>query len=71
MRKKFNPGFAPAHLMTLLPKIVQETVIFLGHLDKLAKSGEEFEFNDIVTKLTFDIIGMHACLYALYPSLTL
>jgi cytochrome P450 len=57
LRKRFNPGFAPQHLITLLPQIVDKTKIFLSRLDKFAQSGEIFELDQLATGLTFDIIG--------------
>ncbi|OLN86610.1 putative sterigmatocystin biosynthesis P450 monooxygenase stcS-like protein 3 [Colletotrichum chlorophyti] len=57
MRKHFNPGFAPQHLMSLMPVILEKTEIFIDKLDKLASTGEEFELEPLCTNLTFDIIG--------------
>jgi cytochrome P450 len=57
VRKRFNQGFAPAHLMTLLPGILEKTVPFLNHLDEHARIGEPFRLSDLTTNLTFDIIG--------------
>ena len=57
MRKRFNPGFAPQHLMTLLPCILDKTSIFLERLDGLASSGTEYPLNKLTINLTFDIIG--------------
>ncbi|KAK0716123.1 cytochrome P450 [Lasiosphaeris hirsuta] len=57
LRKVFNPGFAPSHLITLLPAILDKTDIFLEHLDLYAKTGEEFLLNKLLINLTFDIIG--------------
>ncbi|KAJ4286863.1 hypothetical protein N0V88_007875 [Collariella sp. IMI 366227] len=57
LRKRFNPGFAPQHLMTLLPCIVDKTMVFIKELDRYASSGEEFALNKLTINLTFDIIG--------------
>ncbi|KAK4031724.1 putative sterigmatocystin biosynthesis P450 monooxygenase stcS [Parachaetomium inaequale] len=57
LRKRFNPGFAPQHLMTLLPCILDKTSIFLEQLDRYASSGKEFPLNKLTINLTFDIIG--------------
>ncbi|KAK3938018.1 putative sterigmatocystin biosynthesis P450 monooxygenase stcS [Diplogelasinospora grovesii] len=57
LRKRFNPGFAPQHLMTLLPCILDKTWLFLRHLDGYARTGEEFPLDKLATNLTFDIIG--------------
>ncbi|KAF2134227.1 cytochrome P450 [Dothidotthia symphoricarpi CBS 119687] len=57
LRKRFNPGFAPQHLLSLLPVIVEKTEIFLHKLDALAESGVETEMEPLCTDVTFDIIG--------------
>jgi cytochrome P450 len=57
MRKRFNPGFNPTHLMTLLPCILDSTMVFLKHLDDYAASGEDFRSETLLVNLTFDIIG--------------
>ncbi|KAF2396646.1 cytochrome P450 [Trichodelitschia bisporula] len=57
LRKRFNPGFAPSHLITLLPQILSKTEMFTNRLTKLAESGEEFELEKLCTSLTFDIIA--------------
>ncbi|KAF1346945.1 cytochrome P450 [Delphinella strobiligena] len=57
LRRRYNAGFAPSHLMTLLPRIVEKTTSFLHNLDTLAKSEEEFSMEPLCTNLTFDIIG--------------
>lgn len=57
IRKRFNPGFAPTHLVTLLPAILSQTERFTHRLDALAKSGEGFQLGELCTSLTFDIIG--------------
>ncbi|ETS73855.1 hypothetical protein PFICI_14801 [Pestalotiopsis fici W106-1] len=57
LRKRYNPAFAPQHLMTLLPCIVDRIPKFIQHLDTLVKTGNEFAMVSLVTNLTFDIIG--------------
>ncbi|KAH7057258.1 cytochrome P450 monooxygenase [Macrophomina phaseolina] len=57
LRRTFNPGFAPTHLATLLPRIVEKTSIFVKNLDKLARSGKPSALHDLCVNLTFDIIG--------------
>ncbi|KAJ0163511.1 putative sterigmatocystin biosynthesismonooxygenase [Colletotrichum tanaceti] len=56
-RRRLNPGFAPQHLMTLLPTILDKTAVFLRRLDGLCETGEEFRLDEICGALTFDIIG--------------
>lgn len=57
LRKRFNPGFAPQHLLSLLPAIVDKVSTFVGRLDDLAKTGAEFSLQRMATDLTFDVIG--------------
>ncbi|KAK4160554.1 putative sterigmatocystin biosynthesis P450 monooxygenase stcS [Cladorrhinum sp. PSN259] len=57
IRKRFNPGFAPQHLMTLLPCILDKTAIFVERLDDWAKTDQEFPLTKAFIELTFDIIG--------------
>ncbi|KID95371.1 Cytochrome P450, partial [Metarhizium majus ARSEF 297] len=58
VRKRFNPGFAPQHLMTLLPVILEKAQTYLEILDHFAKTGESFSLDQHTTNLTFDIIGI-------------
>lgn len=57
LRKRFNPGFAPKHLVTLLPAIMDKAGQFLRNLDRYASSGEVFRLDELCSNLTFDIIG--------------
>ncbi|RAL11559.1 cytochrome P450 [Aspergillus homomorphus CBS 101889] len=57
LRKRYNPGFAPQHLLTLLPCIIDKARIFVQCLDEYARTGEEFSLEDRCTSLTLDIIG--------------
>lgn len=56
-RRRLSPGFAPQHLLTTLPIILEKTKYFLGHLDRYANAGSEFSLDQLLTALTFDIIG--------------
>ncbi|KAL3485872.1 cytochrome P450 monooxygenase [Aspergillus germanicus] len=56
-RKMFNTAFAPNHLMTFIPAIMEKIDTFLGVLDGHARSGDEFELGERCTLLTFDVIG--------------
>lgn len=56
-RKRLSPGFAPQHLLTTLPIILDKIQYFLAHLDGHAKAGTEFSLDQLLTALTFDIIG--------------
>ncbi|KAJ4301155.1 hypothetical protein N0V90_003245 [Kalmusia sp. IMI 367209] len=57
LRKRFNLGFAPQHLNTLLPGIVNKSTIFMEKLDSFVETGVDFEFEPLCTNVTFDIIG--------------
>lgn len=61
-RRRLNPGFAPQHLLTTLPTILDKARFFLGHLDRHAAASaagdaEAFSLDELCTNLTFDIIG--------------
>ncbi|KAL4874382.1 cytochrome P450 [Aspergillus karnatakaensis] len=56
-RKMFNVAFAPSHLATFIPPILEKILTFIRVLDGHAKSGEEFELGERCTLLTFDVIG--------------
>lgn len=56
-RSAFNPGFAAAHLMTLVPLIVDECCVFRDILTDKARRGELFRMEQATTRLTVDIIG--------------
>ena len=55
-RRRFNKGFSPAHLNTLIPMIVEKTKIFLGRLKGYAKAGDAFFLKDPASDLTTDVI---------------
>ncbi|KAL1634552.1 hypothetical protein SLS56_002245 [Neofusicoccum ribis] len=57
LRRTYNPGFAPTHLVTLLPRIVEKTNIFVSRLDELVRSGKPSALDELCVNLTFDIIG--------------
>ncbi|RJE25349.1 Cytochrome p450 [Aspergillus sclerotialis] len=57
LRRRFNPGFAPQHLLTLLPCILDRSWHFFEILDRYAASGEVFSLDELCINLTFDIIG--------------
>ena len=39
LRKMFNPAFSQAHLETLVPEIVEETLVFANKLREAAENG--------------------------------
>ena len=56
-RSMFNPGFSAAHLMTLVPYIVDSSLIFCDVMHEKAKSNQLFALENAGTHLTIDIIG--------------
>ncbi|KPI41389.1 putative sterigmatocystin biosynthesis monooxygenase stcS [Cyphellophora attinorum] len=57
LRGIFNPGFSAAHLMTLVPYMVDSSMTFLDILSQKAQSNELFQLEEYATRLTIDIIG--------------
>lgn len=56
-RRIFNPGFAVAHLMELVPAIVEDTEAFMQAIGRFADSGAVFRLEDAATRFTVDVIG--------------
>jgi len=51
------PGFQPQYLLSLVGGILDKTEIFVEHLERMAKTGEDFNVDELTTNLTFDVIG--------------
>jgi cytochrome P450 len=51
LRKMFNPAFAPSHLETMIPYIVEESNVFVEKLNQVAQSGETVRMNELTTVL--------------------
>jgi sterigmatocystin biosynthesis cytochrome P450 monooxygenase len=49
LRKMFNPAFSQSHLETLVPGIVEETLVFVDVLNDAAKSGDVLLMLDALT----------------------
>jgi cytochrome P450 len=56
-RSWFAPAFSLTHLLTLVPGMIEETLVFKEKLTQLAVSQKEFSMNDELTRLTIDVIG--------------
>ena len=56
-RSWFSPAFSMAHLLTLIPGIVEDTLVFKEKLTKHAVSGEILNTNDAAMRLTIDVIA--------------
>ena len=57
MRAMFNLGFSTSHLTTLIPSIVDDVLIFWDVLDKFARTGTVTPIEDLLARLTIDIMG--------------
>ncbi|KAL2819493.1 cytochrome P450 [Aspergillus granulosus] len=57
LRKTFNPWFSLQNLMTFLPAILDKTMIFVAHLDRLSETGEEAALMGLTMNLMHDITG--------------
>lgn len=60
LRRRFNKGFAPSHLHSLAPLILDRTQIFIARLKGLAQTGEDFLLSNLSMDLTTDIITVVA-----------
>ena len=56
LRRRFNKGFAPAHLHSLSTLIISKTQIFINRLQDTARTGKVFELKEFAQDLTTDII---------------
>ncbi|KAK6063318.1 P450 monooxygenase AflN 4 [Seiridium cupressi] len=57
VRSIFNPGFSLTNIMTLTDVIVDASLTFCDVIRSKADSGELFELEDYLTRLTIEIIG--------------
>ncbi|KAL9128895.1 MAG: hypothetical protein Q9217_002517 [Psora testacea] len=56
-RAIFNPGFSATHILTLIPKMVEEVNIFKDIVEKHARQNDMFYLEEATLNLTIDIIG--------------
>jgi len=56
-RALFGPAFAMSNLLSLIPGMIEETLIFIDLLTKKAVSGETFSMYQQVAGVTLDAIG--------------
>ncbi|MCJ1264273.1 hypothetical protein MMC22_004144 [Lobaria immixta] len=56
-RSIFNPSFASGHVIDLVPRIIEDTLIFCDTLSTHAEKSDVFSLEDVTTKLTIDVIG--------------
>jgi cytochrome P450 len=56
-RNVFQPGFNSGHLMTKVPEMIEDILIFCENLRAHAASGEVFQMDPLTVNLNLDIIG--------------
>jgi cytochrome P450 len=56
-RSIFNPGFSAKNLLSFVPEMVEEILIFRDWLKSVAKSGKVMKLEDQAKKVTVDIIS--------------
>ncbi|KAI1650323.1 cytochrome P450 [Daldinia loculata] len=56
-RGLFNPGFSTKNLLSLVPDMIEEVLIFRERLRKVAATGEVIKLEDYTTNITVDIVG--------------
>ncbi|OAP61300.1 hypothetical protein AYL99_03501 [Fonsecaea erecta] len=57
LRSIFNPGFSASHLITLVPYVVDSSLVFLDLLRDKAKANELVELDPLSIGFAIDIIG--------------
>lgn len=57
MHKMLAPAFAITQVTNMRPMIAENVMEFRAIMSKLAETGEAFEFEKYIERLTFDIIG--------------
>lgn len=57
MHKMLAPAFAITHVTNMRPMVSGAVMEFRAILNKLAESGEDFEFEKYMERLTLDVIG--------------
>lgn len=56
-RATFNPGFGVNHIMTLVPSMVEEMMVFKNIIQAHAEKGDMFHLEELTLNLTIDVIG--------------
>lgn len=56
-RTIFQPGFSSSHLMTKVPQMIEDVLIFCETLRARAASSEIFQMDPVIINLSLDIIG--------------
>lgn len=56
-RSIFNPGFSATHLMSLVPYMLDSSLVFVNACRKKAETNELFAMDTLATRYAIDIIG--------------
>jgi cytochrome P450 len=56
-RSVFNPGFSAKNILSFVPEIVEEILIFKDWLTDVAKKGEVRKLDAQAAKITVDVMG--------------
>jgi len=56
-RSIFNPGFSARNVLSFVPDMLEEVLVFKDWLYTVAASGEVTKLEDQATKVTIDVIG--------------
>jgi cytochrome P450 len=57
LRKMFNPAFSQGHLETLIPGIIEETLIFVKLLNDTAQRGDVLLMLDALTVTSINFVS--------------
>ncbi|KAK5065269.1 hypothetical protein LTR84_001107 [Exophiala bonariae] len=57
LRSIFNPGFSASHLMSLVPYMLDSSLVFVNACRKKADTNELFQMDRLATRYAIDIIG--------------
>lgn len=53
----FSKGFSADHILSLVPGVVDETVVYCETLQRLALDGSLFHLDTTTLRFTIDVIG--------------
>lgn len=56
-RSTFAHGFSSSHIMTIIPELIEEALVFRDILYEKAEEGEKFPLESITTNLAADLVG--------------
>jgi cytochrome P450 len=59
VRKMFSPAFATSHLETLVPGIIEESMVFVNVLNQAAERCEMLKLGERLPALTMDVIARY------------